>query len=93
MSILEILAIFAAAVLLIIAGVVLHAWMSKQKTSPLRTDAIKAAVDVLITAANSTEEDEVILAATERKQALALAVTQATSRLSSALAAKSTTGS
>lgn len=71
-----------AAIVLFVVGIFVHAWFTRQKSNALRIDAIKAATDILLEAATSTSEDKIILAATERKQAQALAVAQSLQRLS-----------
>jgi hypothetical protein len=88
MTTFQLIALAAAAVLLFVAGIAVHAWFTRQKSSILRIDAIKGAVDVLVAAANSTDDDALIVAATERKQSTALALQQALARLNTTAAVK-----
>jgi hypothetical protein len=83
----QILAMIASAVALFVGGIATHGWLTRQKTSAIRADAIHGAVDVLLAAANTASDDAQILAATQRKQATALALQHALERLTAAKAA------
>lgn len=87
MTTFQILAMIAGAVALFVGGIATHGWLTRQKTSAIRADAIHGAVDVLLAAANTAGDDAVILAATQRKQATALALQHALERLTAARAA------
>lgn len=78
---LEIIVYAAGAIALFISGIATHGWLTRQKTSAIRADAIHGAVDVLLAAANPSADDALILAATQRKQATALALQHALERL------------
>lgn len=84
---LEILGYIAAGLTLFIGGIATHGWLTRQKTSAIRADAIHGAVDVLLAAANTSSDDAAILAATQRKAATALALQHALERLTAAKAA------
>lgn len=84
----QILALIAGAVFLFVGGIATHGWLTRQNTSAIRADAIHGAVDVLLAAANTSGDDAMILAATQRKQATALALTHALERLTAANGAR-----
>ena len=84
---LEIIGYAAAIIALFVGGIATHAWLTRQKTSAVRADAIHGAVDVLLAAANTAADDAAILAATQRKAATALALQHALERLTAAKAA------
>lgn len=72
----------AMGVVLFVGGIAMHAWFTRQKSNILRVDAIKAAADLLVSVATSSDNDKIIQAAMERKQVEALAVAQALQKLS-----------
>ncbi len=84
---LEILGYIAAAVTLFIGGIATHGWLTRQKSPTLTLDAIKAATALIAEAQKSA--DDAVLIATERQQAVALALSQAAARLPAASPAKS----
>lgn len=72
----------AIGIVLFIGGIAVHAWFTRQKSNIIRVDAIKAAADLLVSVATSSDNDKIIQAAMERKQVEALAVAQALQKLS-----------
>lgn len=84
----QILAIIAGFIFVYIGGIATHGWLTRQKTSAIRADAIHGAVDVLLAAANTASDDAQILAATQRKQATALALQHALERLTASTGVK-----
>lgn len=87
MDTMHILGLAAALIAVFVGGIATHGWLTRQKTSAIRADAIHGAVDVLLAAANTASDDAMILAATQRKQATALALQHALERLTAAKAA------
>lgn len=76
---LEILAYVSAAVIIYIAGIATHGWLTRQKSPTLTLDAIKAASAVLTAAAAHSAHE--VTAAAQRQEAVALALKHAAETL------------
>ena len=76
---LEILGYLAAAITLFVGGIAFHGYLTRQKSPTLTIDAIKAASALIAEAQKSA--DDAVTVATERQQAVALALSQAAARL------------
>ncbi len=85
---LAILGYIAAFVATYVGGIATHGWMTRQKSPTLTLDAIRAATAVL-TAARAASANEVI-AATQRDEAVALALKHAGVSLAATAAPAST---
>lgn len=79
MSTLQILALAAAFVVAFVGGIAFHGWMMRSKSPTLTLDAIKAATAVLAAAASSSAQE--VTAATQRQEAVALALKHAAASL------------
>jgi drug/metabolite transporter superfamily protein YnfA len=79
MTMLPLLGYLAAAIALFVGGIAFHGWMTRQKSPTLTLDAIKAATAIL--AAARAESAGAVLAATQRDEAVALALKHAAETL------------
>jgi len=79
MNMLPLLGYVAYTVAVLIAGIAIHGWLTRQKSPTLRIDEIKAAAALLASAAKAATDEVQI--ASERKQATDLALAQAAAHL------------
>lgn len=79
MTTMQLICLAALIVIVFVGGIAFHGWMTRQKSPTLTLDAIKAATAV-ITAARAASAAEVV-AATQRDEAIALALKHASSTL------------
>lgn len=76
----------AGLVLVFVGGVVFHAWLNRQKSPKLTLDAIKVATAVIAAARSEAIAD--VVAASQRREAINLALQHAAESLSLAVAAE-----